>query len=291
MTILSKLVDELAHQCPVGILIHADALGSDIERQRGGIVLQVAAGIAGNGINFHFGRLDHPVLVLFGGGADALFFGSGLLLRLAANAGDFAIEFCQPCFYGLHPFRRFSAGCTRLVDRQLNGIRRDELQDLLDGKASAGLSFSVVDHLKWDLSQIFELAVNEGQIERNPARLLFTPKKAGRQEKRVLSVAEVKRCLEVLDLRERLVVKLAVIAGMRPGEIFALRWGKVAPCSAEIVQRVYKGALGKEMKIEVVFSNQKTITLFKTKEDTIEDSQKKLIRIQNTDNCLQFSFA
>jgi hypothetical protein len=38
----------------------------------------------------------------------------------------------------------------------------------------------------------------------------------------------VKRCLEVLDLRERLIVKLAIIAGMRPGEIFGLTWGRLS---------------------------------------------------------------
>src|SRR5580698_4664353 len=35
-------------------------------------------------------------------------------------------------------------------DRELGSFRRDELQDLLDEK-SRTLSFSVVDHLKWDL--------------------------------------------------------------------------------------------------------------------------------------------
>ena len=41
-----------------------------------------------------------------------------------------------------------------------------------------GLSFSVVDHLRWDMKQIFDMAVAEGQIERNPALLLFTPREA-----------------------------------------------------------------------------------------------------------------
>src|SRR5580704_8180580 len=33
---------------------------------------------------------------------------------------------------------------------ELARFRRDGLQDLLDEKAQAGLSFSVVDHLRWD---------------------------------------------------------------------------------------------------------------------------------------------
>jgi hypothetical protein len=57
-------------------------------------------------------------------------------------------------------------------EREIMSFQRDELQDLLDLKAkTAKLSFSVVDHLRWDLSQIFEMDVAEGHIRLNPARL------------------------------------------------------------------------------------------------------------------------
>jgi hypothetical protein len=46
----------------------------------------------------------------------------------------------------------------RFGPRELSGFHRDELQDLLDGKAHAGLSFSVVAHLRWDLKQVFDMA-------------------------------------------------------------------------------------------------------------------------------------
>jgi hypothetical protein len=60
--------------------------------------------------------------------------------------------------------------------RELSSFKRDELQDLPDAKA--GMSFSVVDHLRWDLKQIFDMAIAEGHIRLNPAALLFTPKDA-----------------------------------------------------------------------------------------------------------------
>ena len=47
----------------------------------------------------------------------------------------------------------------------------------------------------------------------------------------------------VLDERERLIAKLAVLAGMRPGEIFALTWGRMAAKHADIRQRVYRRKL------------------------------------------------
>lgn len=127
--------------------------------------------------------------------------------------------------------------------RELKSFRRDELQDLLDGKAGDGLSFSTVDHLRWDLKQIFDMAVAEGRVERNPALLLFTPREAARADKRVMSIEDVQECFRVLDRRERLVVKLAVLAGMRPGEIFALTWGRLTATSVDIRQRIYRGII------------------------------------------------
>ena len=124
---------------------------------------------------------------------------------------------------------------------ELSSFRRDELQDLLDAKAHSGLSFSVVDHLRWDMKQIFDMAVAEGQIERNPALLLFTPKEAAKPVRRVMNIEEVQICFAALDQRERLIAKLAVIAGMRPGEIFALTWGRMAATYADIQQRIYRG--------------------------------------------------
>ncbi len=125
-------------------------------------------------------------------------------------------------------------------DRELRSFRRDELQDLLDLKAKAPLSFSVVDHLRWDLKQIFDMAVAEGQIERNPALLLFTPREAKTPVRRAMTIEEVQLCFSALGQRERLIAKLAILAGMRPGEIFALTWGRLTATHADIRQRVYR---------------------------------------------------
>src|SRR5215813_7547629 len=128
-------------------------------------------------------------------------------------------------------------------DRKLIEITRDELQTFLEEKANSGFSFSVVDHLRWDFSQIFSLARSEGAILRNPAELLVTPKNAAKPERLVMSKEDVKKCVEVLPLRERLIFKLATFGGMRPGEIFALKWKHFSGESANIQQRVYRGKI------------------------------------------------
>jgi integrase len=126
-------------------------------------------------------------------------------------------------------------------DAALRSIGRVALQDLLDRKAAAGLSFSVVTHLRWDLRHIFRIAVAEGYIGRNPAELLFTPQNATRAVRRVATAEDIARVFASVDLRERLILKLAGIAGIRPGEVFGLKWGNLEPPYADIRQRVYRG--------------------------------------------------
>ena len=107
--------------------------------------------------------------------------------------------------------------------------------------AKAGLSKSVVDHLRWDLNAVFKMASEDNLVQGNPAGSLVTPKEAAKPVKRRMSKQAVQMALSVLDLRERLVFLLAVLVGMRPGEIFVLRWGRVDAGMIEVAERVYRG--------------------------------------------------
>jgi integrase len=120
---------------------------------------------------------------------------------------------------------------------------RDDLQDFLDKKASEGLSFSTIDHLRWDLKQIFDMAVHEEYLRRNPAALLFTPKQVDSSSKAVMTWDDVKLLFSTLESRELLICMLATTAGMRPGEIFGLKWKNIELDSINIEQRVYRGRL------------------------------------------------
>ena len=123
----------------------------------------------------------------------------------------------------------------------LGSFKREQLQDFLDRKAASGLSFSVVDHLRWDLKQVFDMAVAEGFLLRNPAQLLFTPRECPRPTTRSMTIEEVRKLYGVLGVRERLIAGLAIGAGMRPGEIFALTWERLESQYADIRQRIYRG--------------------------------------------------
>src|SRR5580704_5160003 len=67
---------------------------------------------------------------------------------------------------------------THLVEafseREMASLRRDELQELLDAKSKTH-SFSVVDHLRWDMKQIFNMAIAEEPCGSIPLRCSLHP--------------------------------------------------------------------------------------------------------------------
>ena len=129
-----------------------------------------------------------------------------------------------------------------LGDRRLSEIGREDLQLLLDDKARTH-SASVVAHLRWYLSAIFRMALSDGAVTVNPSPGLFTPACRPEKPRLVLSEPEIQLALGVLPLRERLMFRMAVFAGMRPGEILAVRVGNVQESIVRIEQRVYRGKL------------------------------------------------
>jgi integrase len=127
--------------------------------------------------------------------------------------------------------------------RLLRSIDREDLQNFLDRKAEE-LSESVVAHLRWFLNAVFKLAVSDGVMLNNPAAELRIPRKCqpGRAM-RPLTEEEVHIYLEALALREKLIARLAIFEGMRPGEILALRWKSLEGAAISVEERVYKRKL------------------------------------------------
>ncbi len=109
---------------------------------------------------------------------------------------------------------------------------------------SRKLSYSAVAHIRWFMNAIFKLALSDGCIASNPAAELIIPKmcQAGR-DMRPLTIEEVNTYLEAFDLREKLIARLAIFEGMRPGEILALRWKSVTGETVRVAERVYKRVL------------------------------------------------
>jgi integrase len=130
-----------------------------------------------------------------------------------------------------------------LGDTALKDFSLTSLQAFLESKAEAGLSFSVVDHLRWDLSAILEMAVAEKVIASNPGSRLYTPKRAPKGTTRAMSVDEVNAALGAVELREQLLLHMAIFSGFRPGEMLGLQRRHVGEEATvvKVEQRVYRG--------------------------------------------------
>lgn len=126
--------------------------------------------------------------------------------------------------------------------KPLQSITRNLMQTFLDEKATQ-LSSSVLGHLRWHLNAIFRMAKSDGLVDFNPAEALYAPGGRSCGEKRVMSGDQVCQALSALDISARLIFRMAVFDGMRPGEIFAIRLGKIGTNHVRIDQRVYAGKL------------------------------------------------
>jgi integrase len=103
-------------------------------------------------------------------------------------------------------------------NRMIRAIARDELQSFLDQKAQT-LSRSIVEHLRWDLNNILKTAMSDGLTDSNPAAGLFTPPCKAEAEKLTMTAKQILLALNALDLRERVLFRMSVFDGMRPGEV------------------------------------------------------------------------
>ena len=75
------------------------------------------------------------------------------------------------------------------------------------------------------------------------SEMLFTPRTVVAPSRRVLTPEQAQQILQVLPVREQLIVRLALFSGMRPGEIFTLQWEHIADDHVEVVHRIYRGKL------------------------------------------------
>ena len=125
--------------------------------------------------------------------------------------------------------------------------------------------FSTVDHLRWDLTSICDLAVAEKVLPTNPATMLYTPDSAKKGATPVMTALDVEQALKVVEFREKVILHLAIFSGLRPGEMLAIRRRDIAidSGSVEIERRVYKGELDltKNNKTRTVASPPRTATL------------------------------
>lgn len=109
---------------------------------------------------------------------------------------------------------------------RVTDVRRIDLQDLVDGLMARGLSASTVSTVVTPLRAIYRRAENRGEVGVNPTRGLELPAITGGRE-RIAEPSEAHKLIQALLPTDRPIWATAMYAGLRRGELKALRWPDV----------------------------------------------------------------
>ena len=109
---------------------------------------------------------------------------------------------------------------------RLSEFRRVDLQDFADRLCAHGLDPSTVRNTLMPLRAIFRRAVARGEVAVNPTSGLELPAMEGARD-RIASPAEAAELLAALPEHDRALWATAMYAGLRRGELLALRWEDV----------------------------------------------------------------
>lgn len=125
-------------------------------------------------------------------------------------------------------------GRTRLAD-----VHHRDVQRIADDLLAEGRDPSTIRNALMPLRVIFRRAVEDGDLAVNPCTHLRLPAVRGRRE-RIASPDEAQRLLAALPERDRPIWATALYAGLRRGELMALRWEDIDLAGGVIrIERAY----------------------------------------------------
>lgn len=110
--------------------------------------------------------------------------------------------------------------------KRLSEVTQNDVQDFADRLLASGLDPSSIRNTIMPLRVVYRRAVKRCDVLVNPTRGLELATPKGKRD-RIASPEEAARLLEVLPDGERAAWATAFYAGLRVGELFALRWEDV----------------------------------------------------------------
>jgi integrase len=112
----------------------------------------------------------------------------------------------------------------RFGDKAMTEITRQEVQAYVAHLVNNGYAPRTTDHIHDVLSAILRTAVKWGHLPENPARNVDLPTLTNVRPKWALTIAQASALLEAVPALPKTMVGLALLSGVRRGELFALRW-------------------------------------------------------------------
>jgi integrase len=151
---------------------------------------------------------------------------------------------------------------------KLAQVTRTDLQDLVDRLVASGLDASTIGVTLLPLRGIYKRAVARGEIAVNPTAGLDMPAVRGGRD-RIADPAECQVLLDALPERDRPVWATAMYAGLRRGELMALRIEDV-DLAAGIIH-VRRGWDAKEGEIETKGRNSRRVPVAAVLRDYLDE--------------------
>jgi integrase len=148
-------------------------------------------------------------------------------LTFAALTSEWLASVVPMYKHSTQKHRRFTVNkhlLPRFGDWQLSNITRQEIQAYVAHLTQTGYAPKTVDHIHDVLSAILRTAMKWGHIKENPARGVDLPALRCVRPKWALTTSQAAALLADLSVLPRTMVGLAILSGLRRGELFALRW-------------------------------------------------------------------
>ena len=131
-------------------------------------------------------------------------------------------------------------------DMAVSDVTRQEIQAYVAHLTQAGYAPKSIDHVHDVLSAVLRTAVKWGHLQENPARGVDLPTLRCVRPKWALTTGQAASLLTALPPLARTMVGLAILSGLRRGELFALRWKDIDEQARLLTVReaVYDGTFG-----------------------------------------------
>ncbi len=142
-------------------------------------------------------------------------------------AGEWDASVLPMYKYSTQKHRRFMLKkhlLPQFGDRAVCDVTRQEIQAYVAHLSQAGYAPKSVDHIHDVLSAVLRTAMKWGHVPENPARGVVMPTLRCVHPKWALTTGQAASLLTALPPLARTMVGLAILSGLRRGELFALRW-------------------------------------------------------------------
>lgn len=107
---------------------------------------------------------------------------------------------------------------------RIDQINRQHVQQFIAEHNARGYSPNTIDHYHNVLSTVLTKAVEWSYILSNPASGVELPKLVSIRPKTILTPEQAQQLLARLNVQVKTLITLAIMTGVRRGELFALRW-------------------------------------------------------------------